>query len=226
MCPLLPNAPGSILAAGLFPGCWVVPKAANGEGYHRRQGAPCPSPRWGRRSLGSSKQMQEEMEVVHPSISPGGHSTAPSAGPPTGATSCPLARVVSGLSDNKRSKAHLHREWTELSSPGSSVYYFKKTELISWKTGSWPLPAPDEPCGFAGQAGACPLESEHRVCSHTDVFVKVIHAVCLSDKYPNKCKRLSNSLWTRRSEDLSGRRGKACSPPSHRNRLMIVNIAL
>lgn len=45
-----------------------------------------------------------------------------------------------------------------LSSPGNSVYYFKKTELISLKQGRQASPPPpDEGCGFAERAGACPL---------------------------------------------------------------------
>ena len=85
---------------------------------------------------------------------------------------------------------------SSLSSPETSVYYFKKTELISLKQGRQaPPPFSGWSMWFHVTGWRLSLgNGSSWVFSHIDVFVKVIHAVCLSDKYPNKYRYLSNYL--------------------------------
>lgn len=107
----------------------------------------------------------------------------------------PLQTLCRASTENRRSKASLRCPCTGLQVQ-EAVYYFKKTELISLKRTDRRHRPPVRTEGAALWGGPVLVVGERRRCvfSHPDVFVKVIHAVCLSDKYPDKGWYLPNYL--------------------------------
>lgn len=122
-------------------------------------------------------------------------SPAPCACPLSGQPPSPAATPMWCFNRKQKIKRLRAMLANGLSSPGTSVYSFKKTELISLKQGRQASAPPRmERVVFRGRLALAGREQQRGVFGHIDVFVKVIHAVCLSDKYPNKYRYLSNYL--------------------------------
>lgn len=117
-------------------------------------------PEWAPPASASREVQTPEVRVAMPGSTEGSCSqdmqTSPASSPePTmqrhrgrGLAQCPLLSFpfpgssllllpisCHAQTENKRSKAYMQCQWAGLSSPETSVYYFKKTELISLKQG-------------------------------------------------------------------------------------------